>query len=118
MALATRSAQTSRQLPLTSSQRWTVVLLLSLGMIISYVDRTNISVALTVPEFKQFFHLSDTDRGQLNSAFFWTYAFLQIPAGFLIDRYGVKVPYAVGFLGWSMISAGTALAQSFQQLFA
>ena len=87
-------------------------------MIISYVDRTNISVALTVPEFKQLFHLSDQDRGQLNSAFFWTYAFLQIPAGFLIDRYGVKMPYAIGFLGWSVISAGTALAQSFQQLFA
>jgi MFS family permease len=111
------SANTSKRLPLTHSQRWTIVVLLGLGMIISYVDRTNLSVALTLPDFKAFFHLSDRDRGSLNSAFFWTYAFLQIPVGFLIDRYGVKVPYAAGFVVWSVISACTGLAQSFQQLF-
>lgn len=117
MQTASSSASTSNRLPLTSSQRWTIVVLLGLGMIISYVDRTNLSVALTLPDFKAFFHLSDRDRGSLNSAFFWTYAFLQIPAGFLIDRYGVKLPYAIGFVVWSIVSAGTGLAQSFQQLF-
>lgn len=96
--------------------RWWIVGLLSLGMIIAYVERANISVALVVPEFKQMFGLTEADRGMLNSAFFWSYAFLQIPAGWLVDRYGVKFPYAIGFLVWSILSASTALCSSIHQL--
>jgi MFS transporter, ACS family, D-galactonate transporter len=91
--------------------------MLMLGMIISYVDRSNLPVALASPEFKNLFNLSNTDRGLLNSAFFWSYAFLQIPAGFLVDRYGVKWTYAWGFVLWSVISAATALTGNFAQLF-
>jgi MFS family permease len=98
--------------------RWWIVGLLSLGMIIAYVERANISVALVVPEFKQVFGLTEADRGILNSAFFWSYAFLQIPAGWLIDKYGVKFPYAIGFFIWSILSAGTALCSSIYQLLA
>src|SRR5437867_2375887 len=87
-------------------------------MIIAYVDRTNFSVALAAKDFKNLFRLTDVDRGTLGSAFFWSYAFLQIPAGWLVDRYGVKFPYALGFLAWSLVSAGTALATSVSQLFA
>src|SRR5713226_9235551 len=104
----------------TSSQtrRWTIIGLLSLGVIIAYVDRANFSVALASKDFKALFRLTDVDRGTLNSAFFWSYAFLQIPAGWLVDRYGVKFPYALGFLAWSLVSAGTSLATSVSQLFA
>jgi ACS family D-galactonate transporter-like MFS transporter len=85
---------------------------------IAYVDRSNISVALAVPDFKRLFHLTDQQRGTLNSAFFWSYAFLQIPAGWLVDRYGVKIPYAIAFLFWSLISAATGLAESVSQFVA
>jgi len=105
--------------PTTSqARRWTIIGLLSLGVIIAYVDRTNFSVALASKDFKSLFRLTDVDRGTLNSAFFWSYAFLQIPAGWLVDRYGVKFPYAFGFLAWSLVSAGTSLATSMSQLFA
>lgn len=97
--------------------RWSIIGLLSLGMIVAYVDRANISVALAFKDFRTVFNLTDAERGNLNSAFFWSYAFLQIPAGWLVDRYGVKTPYAIGFLFWSLVSAGTALATSFGQLF-
>jgi len=50
-------------------------------MIIAYLSRSNLPVALALPDFIKFFHLSDVDRGTLNSAFFWAYAALQIPAG-------------------------------------
>jgi len=98
-------------------RRWTIIGLLCLGMIIAYFDRVNLSVALATKEFKEFFRLSDADRGLLNSAFFWSYFVLQIPAGWLVDRFGVKRPYALGFLLWSAISALTALAGSVWQLF-
>jgi ACS family D-galactonate transporter-like MFS transporter len=100
----------------TGKKRWVIIGLLSVGMIIAYVDRGNLSVALTVPDFLRLFHLSDTDRGTLNSAFFWSYAVLQIPAGWVVDRYGVKIPYAISFLFWCLASAGTALTRSFSQL--
>ncbi|RPJ83755.1 MAG: MFS transporter [Acidobacteria bacterium] len=102
--------------PARNRRRWTIIALLSLGMTIAYVDRSNLSVALAVDDFKRFFALSDTDRGTLNSAFFWSYALLQIPAGWVVDRYGVRFPYALGFFFWSLVSASTALARSVPQL--
>ena len=107
--------QTSRQ---TSTVRWAVIVLLSLGMILAYASRSNLAVALAAPQFIRAFHLSDTERGLLNSAFFWAYALLQIPAGWLVDRYGVKLPYAISFVFWCIASAGTAFAHSLSQLFA
>jgi len=80
--------------PAASRVRWAIIGLLSLGMILAYASRSNLSVALAVPGFIKSFRLSDTDRGMLNSAFFWAYAALQIPAGWVVDRYGVKLPYA------------------------
>jgi len=99
-------------------RKWAIVALLSAGMIIAYVDRANLSVALTVADFKAFFHLNDADRGLLNSVFFWTYALLQIPAGWVVDRFGVKRPYAVGFLIWCAISAVTGMVHTFWMLVA
>ena len=99
-------------------RRWSLVCLLCLGIIIAYVDRTNLSVSLASADFKSLFHLTDKDRGLLNSAFFWSYALLQIPAGFIVDRFGVKKPLAIGLFGWCAISAATAGATLLWQLLA
>jgi MFS family permease len=96
--------------------RWAIVGVLSVGMIIAYVSRSALSVPLAMPEFIRSFHLSLTDRGMLNSAFFWTYAVFQIPCGWLVDRYGVKFPYFVGFTIWCLASASTALTRAIPQL--
>jgi ACS family D-galactonate transporter-like MFS transporter len=87
-------------------------------MVIAYLDRFNLSVAITVDEFIDYLKLTDSDRGLLNSAFFWSYALMQIPAGWLVDRFGSKYPFALGFLLWSVVSGATALAHSARQLFA
>ncbi len=102
--------------------RWLIIGLLCLGMIIAYFDRVNLSVALAQKDsgrsMKSEFSLTNRDRGSLNSAFFWTYAALQIPAGWVVDRFGVKLPFTLGFLMWSLVSAGTAFSTSVRQLFA
>lgn len=100
-----------------SSRQWTIVVLLCLGMVIAYIDRTSLSVAIAVPEFKSHFALSDNQRGLLNSAFFWSYALLQVPAGWIVDRFGVKFPYAIGFLFWSILAALTGFTNTLTQLF-
>ncbi len=85
---------------------------------IAYFDRVTLSVALADKDgFLNFFNLNNSDRGLLNSAFFWSYALLQIPAGWIVDRFGVKWTYAAGFLLWSVTSAATAWAPGFQVLF-
>ena len=56
--------------------------------------------------------------GILLSAFFWSYAVLQTPAGWIIDRFGVKWPYAIAFFIWSGVSAATALVGTLNGLIA
>src|SRR5258707_13479997 len=99
-------------------RRWSRVCLLSLGVIIAYVDRTNLSVSLADATFKKFFQLDDRQRGLLNSVFFWSYALLQIPAGFFVDRLGVKYPLAIAFGLWCGVSALTGATQVIWQLIA
>jgi ACS family D-galactonate transporter-like MFS transporter len=103
--------------PTTASlKKWGMIVLLSLGMTIAYIDRANLSVALATPEFRAGFHLADSTRGVLNSVFFWSYALLQIPAGWLVDRYGVRRTYAIGFFFWTLVSAVTGFITDVHQL--
>ncbi len=90
--------------------RWPIVGLLTVGVIIAYVDRINLSSAL--PEIRKSFALGPGASGLLLSAFFWSYALLQVPAGSVVDRWGVKWPYTVAFSIWSVVSAATALVGS------
>lgn len=97
-------------------RRWFLVCLLSVGLSIAYAHRSNIAYAIASPEFVAQLHLSDTGRGLLGSAFFWTYGLLQIPAGTLVDRFGPKWPLAAGFLLWCLISASHGMASGFAAL--
>lgn len=76
---------------------WLILVLLALGLMISFVDRTSLSSAMAHRGFVQSFGLTDVDRGWLGSAFFWSYGLAQLPMGWLVDRYGVKWPYALCF---------------------
>jgi len=96
--------------------RWSTLGLLAIGALIAFVDRTNISSALAVESFKVYFELSDIERGWINSAFFWSYAALQVPMGWTVDRYGVKYPYAICFLVWCIASAAIGLMTVFWAL--
>jgi MFS transporter, ACS family, D-galactonate transporter len=99
-------------------RKWTLVALLGLGVIIAYIDRTNLAIALASTEFKQFFALSDTGRGVLNSVFFWSYTVMQIPVGLLVDRFGVKRILTISFVSWCVVAAATAMASAFWELIA
>lgn len=91
------------------SRRWIIVALIFLGILISYIDRGNLSIAAT--SIMRDFHLPPGSMGVLLSAFFWTYGSCQLPAGYIIDRYGIRLVYAAGFVLWSFVSAGIALSR-------
>ncbi|MDQ1409334.1 MAG: transporter, family, D-galactonate transporter, partial [Acidobacteriaceae bacterium] len=73
--------------PLTG-KLWRVLILLGLSIFISYIDRSNLSIA--APHIKDELHLSASQLGILLSSFFWTYAFLQLISGWLVDRLNVN----------------------------
>jgi MFS family permease len=104
------------QTPARSNSRWLVVALLTLGVIIAYTDRINLSAAL--PAIRVNFPLTAEASGILLSAFFWAYTLLQTPAGWVVDRFGLKWPYAAGMFLWSAASAATALVSSLHGLIA
>jgi MFS transporter, ACS family, D-galactonate transporter len=49
------------------SRRWVIVGLLTLGVIVAYIDRVNLSIAVIDPTFKSFFNLTAVDRGLAGS---------------------------------------------------
>jgi MFS transporter, ACS family, D-galactonate transporter len=97
-----------------SSTLIVVLFLLWLSVFLNYIDRSNLSIA--APQLKSELGLSATQLGLLLSAFFWTYASLQIPAGWLVDRLEVKWVFATGFLVWSAATAVTGALHTFAAL--
>ncbi|MHB8814615.1 MAG: MFS transporter [Steroidobacteraceae bacterium] len=96
--------------------RWRIAGLIAIGVLINYFDRISLSVA--GPQLERSFHLTPVDLGVLFSAFFWSYALLQIPVGFVLDRLGVtRVGRWSAFL-WSVAQVLTACAGGFAGIFA
>lgn len=65
--------------------RWQIFIMLLVLVTINYVDRSALSVAL--PAITQDLSLDPSITGIILSSFFWGYALMQIPCGFLADRY-------------------------------
>ncbi len=93
-----------------SPQRWWLLALLFSAMLISYVHRGAFSVA--APFMAKDLNLSKAGIGIVLSSFFWVYAFMQVPAGWIVDRFGTKRAYSLGFLFWSLATALTAFGRS------
>jgi MFS transporter, ACS family, D-galactonate transporter len=91
-----------------------VLFLMALSVLINYIDRSNLSIA--APLIKDELGITGTQLGTLLSAFFYTYALLQIPAGWLVDRFDVKWVFALGFFVWSASTAVTGLLHGFAAL--
>ncbi|BDY31080.1 MFS transporter [Mycolicibacterium mageritense] len=97
-----------------SKVRWAVAVFCALGLAINYIDRSAVSVSL--PFMTEDFHLTPTEKGLILSAFSWSYALMQIPAGRLIDRFGERVMFGASVLVWSLFTGATGAVNSFGAL--
>lgn len=88
-------------------KRWTIVIWLIVGGLINYIDRSNLSLA--APSMMADLHLNNTDIGLMGTVFSWTYAFMQLPSGWLIDKFGAKRMYAIAIFFWSLATAATGM---------
>jgi MFS family permease len=106
------NAARSRRVGGSSSAR--VVALLTLAAFINYVDRGNLAIA--GPLIRDQLGLSNTQLGLLLSAFFWSYAPGQLPAGWLAERLDARWVLAAGVGVWGVATALTGLASGFIML--
>jgi sugar phosphate permease len=79
-----------------------------------YLDRFCISIAEVY--IQQDLGLTDEQVGWMLSAFFWTYALGQVPAGWLTDRFGSRLMLTVYILAWSLLTGLTGAAGVFGAL--
>ncbi len=97
-----------------SSRRWWIIGLLFFASVINYFDRGTISVAL--PLIARDLHFDPEMKGWLLSSFFVSYALMQLPMGWLADRYNLRWVYTGAFLLWSLSQGLTGLATSLAML--
>ena len=82
-----------------SRQRLIVLALITIATLVNYLDRTVMSVA--APLIRGEFHIDPAIVGVVFSAFSFSYAFSQIPGGAFLDRYGIRLTYALALFFWS-----------------
>ena len=101
-----------------SGKEWRVLILLVISALINYIDRTTLSVAAT--DIQRELHLTNTQVGALQSAFFASYALCQLSfvAGWVVGRFHVGWVLGFGFLLWSGATAITGAATVFAMIFA
>ena len=94
----------------SNKRRWFIIGLLFTASLINYLDRAAISFAL--PWIARDFHLTPESKGLLLSSFFWSYALMQIPIGWSVDRFDLRWLYLGAFVLWSFAQGLTGLADS------
>lgn len=82
---------------------------------ISYIDRINLAIA--APHIKSDLGFNDGEMGLILGAFFWTYAIMALPAGWMLDKVGSRVGLAIACGWWSIFTAATALTTSVAAMF-
>ncbi|HXW93755.1 MAG TPA: MFS transporter [Terriglobales bacterium] len=103
-------------MPNLPHRRWRIALLLAFGVLVSFFDRINLSVSREA--LSDAFGVSLVVFGYLASAFSWTYALMQMPAGVLLDRFGVRRVGRISILLWSVACLAAALAPGLSWFFA
>ncbi|WP_246578233.1 MFS transporter [Clostridium frigoris] len=97
-----------------SKIRYSMLALIFINIVINYMDRSNISVAAT--HMSKDLQLSTVQMGLIFSAFGWIYAALQIPSGFLVDKFKPRIVYACSLFVWSLATLLQSMVGGFGSL--
>lgn len=87
--------------------RWAIAILLFFGVLINYIDRSSIAVA--EGDIRADFGLTAGQMGIVLSSFGWSYVLMQIPAGLLLDKIGIKWIFRAATIMWSVSCFITAI---------
>ncbi len=89
-------------------RRYVVMVMIFISVVITFLDRSNISV--TAPAMRKELGIDTVHMGWILSGFGWTYAFCQIPGGWLVDRVTPRILYPAILILWSLATALLGIA--------
>ena len=99
---------------LTAFSRWSIVGLVAVALFINYVDRGAVPTAAHLIQDE--LGISTRQLGVLFAGFFATYSILQIPVGWIAERYGAHRVLAAGLALWACATILVGFAHSFAAL--
>jgi len=112
------AAPTSDTIRAMLQQRWLRIVPVALVMYtISYVDRTNVSLALD-PKISSLMHdlaMDDRMKGRAAGIFFLGYVLLQMAGGYLAGKWSAKKLVSLCLVFWGACAVGCGLARTFHQ---
>ncbi|MGB8461766.1 MAG: MFS transporter, partial [Priestia megaterium] len=94
--------------------KYVILFLLFLGWSLGNLDRFIINYAIL--DISKDLHLNASSTGIILSSFFAGYALMQIPGGWLADRFGFKKVITIAVLLWSLFTVFTGMAWSFASI--
>lgn len=95
----------------TTNVRWTIGLLMFLGITINYMDRVNISHAILV--IAEEMHFTPLQQGIVLSSFSWGYVLFMLLGGWLVDKWGPRITHTIAAIAWSLFTAMGAVVHTF-----
>jgi sugar phosphate permease len=101
-----------------TEQRWLRIIPIALIMYtISYIDRTNIALALDpkLSPMMQFLGMDDKIKGNAVGIFFFGYLVLQIPSGYLANRWSPRKLISIFLVCWGACAIGCGLVNTTAQ---
>lgn len=91
--------------------RWIILSLVFFATTVNYLDRQVISL-LKDDYLEPLFNWSETDYAHIVMVFQLSYAIGMLGAGWIIDKIGTKLGYALSLTVWSLAAIGHAIARS------
>ena len=82
--------------------RYLILLIIFIVTAVNYADRATLSIAGT--DVAKELQLDSVSMGYIFSAFGWAYLLMQIPGGWLLDRFGSKKVYTYSLFFWSLFT--------------
>src|SRR5436190_3364098 len=101
-----------------TQRRWLRIIPVALIMYtISYVDRTNVSLALDprISNMMKDLGMDDRMKGQAGGIFFFGYVLLQIPGGYLANRWSAKRLIGIFLVMWGIAAVGCGMVSTYSQ---
>ena len=99
-------------------RRWLRIVPIALIMYtISYIDRTNVALALEpkISSMMRDLLMDDRMKGEAAGIFFFGYVLLQIPGGYLASNWSARKVISMFLICWGICAVGCGLSQTFRQ---
>ncbi len=88
--------------------RWWIVSLIVVGTILNYLARNSLGVL--APELTKVFEMSTEQYSYVVGAFQLTYTIMQPVCGWIVDKIGLQIGFALFAVAWSLANMAHALA--------